>query len=403
MKTFTILLFVTLSRVGCRTAPKPEFRLTDPETNEVRVASYGEAVAAGEDLQKQMVGIMLDGLVEGEVTPRSKYTVKESVWRKHRNKLMRLAENSRADELKNPGKISAGNWGQWMPLTHCLLLSSDRRKVDAMTFRDERNFTGGRNYYEFGDDYKKWVDSWKAVESWEKPDNWTVPSDWLTVEEMERENNDRTSDFYVAQFRIRFCNNDLPKNGGKLCEGGNGLYETKVFYFQRPDNPDTFYSENISEYGDWCEPLDLIYLPKCLGCDKFFNSEEFQSMKLKTEVLKTKAAEKYKVLRKYQYKLDKSLYRLQFGFDKNKYKFIHSKRGDSYKTYLSRNTEIMNKYDKRLEEAREKVSYHKNLLNKYEIQIEENLDKINLIMSLADDARKSELWKTELKYFYGLD
>ena len=75
IKSFLLLLFITLSRVGCRTAPKPEFRLTDPETNEWRVASYGEALAAGEDLPKQMVGIMLDGLVEGEVTPRSKYTV----------------------------------------------------------------------------------------------------------------------------------------------------------------------------------------------------------------------------------------------------------------------------------------------------------------------------------------
>ena len=42
-----------------------------------------------------------------------------------------------------------------------------------------------------------------------------------------------------------------PKNGDKLCGGENGLYETKVFYFKRPDDPDNFYSKNISEYGDW--------------------------------------------------------------------------------------------------------------------------------------------------------
>ena len=126
-------------------------------------------------------------------------------------------------------------------------------------------------------------------------------------------------------------------------------------------------------------------------------------MKLETERLKAKAAEKYKVVQKYIHKLEKSLGRLQFGFDKNKFKFVHSKRGNSYKTYLSRNREIMNKYDKRLKEIREKISYHNNLLNNYEVQIEKNFDKVNLFMTLADDARKSGLWKTELKYFYGLD
>ena len=63
----------------------------------------------------------------------------------------------------------------------------------------------------------------------------------------------------------------------------------------------------------------------------------------------------------------------------------------------------MNKYEKRLKEIRGKINYHNNLLNSYEIQIENIFDKVNLFMTLADDARKSGLWKTELKYLYGLD
>ena len=58
-------------------------------------------------------------------------------------------------------------------------------------------------------DYMNWIDSWKAVENWQKPENWTVPSDWPTVEEMVQANDNKASDFYVAQFRIRFCNDDL--------------------------------------------------------------------------------------------------------------------------------------------------------------------------------------------------
>ena len=131
---------------------------------------------------------------------------------------MYLAESSRAEEQRDP-HVYDGNWGQWMPMTHCLLLSSDRNKIESTTearngderarFRDERNFTKEYNYYKFGDDYMNWIDSWKAVENWQKPENWTVPSDWPTVEEMVQANDNKASDFYVAQFRIRFCNDDL--------------------------------------------------------------------------------------------------------------------------------------------------------------------------------------------------
>ena len=133
---------------------------------------------------------------------------KGPIWRKFRDELMYLAESSRAEEQRDP-HVYDGNWGQWMPMTNCLLLHSDSEIIRKARFEDERNFTKEYNYYKFEDDYTKWIDSWKAIENWQKPENWTVPSNWPTVEEMVQANDNKPSDFYVAQFRIRFCNDDL--------------------------------------------------------------------------------------------------------------------------------------------------------------------------------------------------
>ena len=120
-----------------------------------------------------------------------------------------LKVDSKIDEEEDPNTYD-GSWGHWMPMTNCLLLSSDREKIDSVKFADERDYTDYKNTIRpFGDNYTAWVETWKAVEDWQKPENWTVPSDWLTVGEMEQENKNRTSDFYVAQFRIRFCIDDL--------------------------------------------------------------------------------------------------------------------------------------------------------------------------------------------------
>ena len=119
-----------------------------------------------------------------------------------------MAISSETDEQHDPN-VYDGNWGQWMPMTKCLLLSSDHEKIKKAEFMDERKFSDHNNPWRFGENHTKWIDSWKAVENWQKPENWTLPSDWPTVEEMVLANDNKTSDFYVAQFRVRFCIDDL--------------------------------------------------------------------------------------------------------------------------------------------------------------------------------------------------
>ena len=73
-----------------------------------------------------------------------------------------------------------------------------------------------------------------------------------------------------------------------MCEGGNGLYETKVFYFQRPDDPGTFFSENIT-YGNWCKPKDLIYEPQARE-SRFYLRTKYKDTKRDIKELKSKVS-----------------------------------------------------------------------------------------------------------------
>ena len=77
--TVLVLLFVALSQVNCRTAPKVDFPVnffvTDKESGLEHKANYSTAVAAGENIPMQLYNLMLSSLSETERTPESKYYI----------------------------------------------------------------------------------------------------------------------------------------------------------------------------------------------------------------------------------------------------------------------------------------------------------------------------------------
>ena len=174
-----------------------------------------------------------------------------------------------------------------------------------------------------------------------------------------------------------------------MCGGENGLYETKVFYFKRPDDPDNFYSKNISVYGDWCKPIDQIYMPECPECRRYWRSGVYKDRKLITDLYKIKLNEKYETIKRYE----------------KKYKMVYhnSKKENPYYIDANRVREKNKKYKKALEEITKKLTYLRSCVYQYEYMVRQYQNEIDFYISPIKDAIEGEQWKTELKTFYGLD
>jgi len=157
-----------------------------------------------------------------------------------------------------------GEWGQWTPISHCLFLGNDTSRIEELNIEEDRGvneFNGGAEQ-----DYKKWLGMWSDAEHWLGMDTFQVPEGWPTVDELARRNKEENGT-WVAQLRVRFCNDPVPLNGGKLCRGDNGVFERKVFYFQQPKTPEQYYrrklleKHNLTEYdgGNWCTPSSVNF------------------------------------------------------------------------------------------------------------------------------------------------
>ena len=187
-----------------------------------------------------------------------------------------------------------------------------------------------------------------------------------------------------------FCR---PKNGGKLCEGENGLYETKVFYFQRPDDPDSFYSENVTEYQDWCKPKDLIYEPQARDSVFYFRTK-FEDTKRDVKELKSKVSNIKK-------RIKAAIKRLQKLCDKYNLKLPRTPNGGADpKVREPMSSETFRSLVKMW--AR-KIKHRRQLIKKLRVRMGEKRDEIDCHLEMAENARKKELWKTELETYYGLE
>ena len=179
-----------------------------------------------------------------------------------------------------------------------------------------------------------------------------------------------------------FCR---PKNGGKLCEGENGLYETKVFYFQRPDDPDNFYSENVTEYQDWCKPKDLIYSPQRRDSVFYFRSEKYEDTKRDIKELKSKVSNikmKIKTAIKQLQKLC-DVYNLKLPSTPNDITDPKFRKQMSSATFRS----LVKIWDR-------KIKHRRQLIKELRVHIGEKQDKIDYHLEMTENARKKELWKT---------
>jgi len=158
------------------------------------------------------------------------------------------------------------SWSQWTPISHCLFLGNNRSRIEKLPFEEDRavnELNGGAQQ-----DYKKRLRMWSDAERWLGLDTFEVPESWPTVDELERRNSEGNAT-WLAQLRVRFCNDRVPLEGRKLCRGDNGVFERKVFYFQQKSLK--YYEEKLREKlnlwnltttvegGNWCTPTDVSW------------------------------------------------------------------------------------------------------------------------------------------------
>ena len=187
-----------------------------------------------------------------------------------------------------------------------------------------------------------------------------------------------------------------------MCGGENGLYETKLFYFKRPDDPRYFYSEYVSEYGDWCDPVDQIYMPECPECRRMWRSGEYHKLIIKrNDIYYQKQLREQNVIR-YKEQLKKSYEAKESKLSKIQKDFMNRKIGyDKFSKSISENNE---KHDKKKEQILKNIKYHQSFVDELELKYRQFQDEIEFYISPINHDDVLERWKSELiETFYGLD
>jgi len=134
-----------------------------------------------------------------------------SFWYDHYHYLEPIIDEA---DASYPGNKVDGGWSTWYPLAPCLYMSDQEEDREEMV---------------------KKLKKYKKKENWVRPVRNASEERYLKVFDLSYANKHRDNHFWMAQLRIRYCTEKLPTNGGALCKGGNGMYETKIFYFQERD------------------------------------------------------------------------------------------------------------------------------------------------------------------------
>ena len=169
-----------------------------------------------------------------------------------------------------------------------------------------------------------------------------------------------------------------------------------MFYFQRPDDPGTFFSENISGYGDWCKPKDQIYKPQARE-SRFYYRTKYEDTKREIKALDFKISNLQRDIKE----LEK---------DKNWYRFVREKqltRLEKNRASIKDPVKYKNwsdfEYNTRNKKANRRIRRRQKKIENYKKQEKEKMQEIEYYSEQSEYARKIELWKKEIKTFYGLE